>query len=51
MIASEPGVSSAPPIPSSARAAISIWTSGATAHSAEAAANQITPVTKIRRLP
>jgi len=51
MIASEPGVSSAPPTPSRARAAISICTSTAAAHSAEATANQIAPSTNTRRLP
>ena len=51
MIASEPGVSSAPPMPCSARAAMSTPMSGASPHSAEASANQITPMRKIRRRP
>jgi hypothetical protein len=51
MMASEPGVSSAPPIPSRAREAISIGALTATAHSADASANHTSPMTKIRRLP
>jgi hypothetical protein len=51
MIARLPGVSSAPPTPWSARAKISMPTFGASAHSSEAAANQITPTTKMRRRP
>lgn len=49
--ASEPGVSSAPPTPWSARAAISTPASGARPHSSEAAANHTTPITKTRRRP
>ena len=51
MSASDPGVSSAPPTPCSARAAISISTLGATAHSSEATANHATPITNTRRRP
>ena len=51
MIASEPGVSSAPPMPCSARAPMSTPMSGARPHSAEASANQTTPTTKTRRRP
>ena len=51
MIARLPGVSSAPPTPCSARAAISTPTDGATAHSAEATVNQAMPITNTRRRP
>ena len=51
MIASEPGVSSAPPMPCSARAAIRNSMFGDNPHRAEATANQTTPSTKIRRRP
>ena len=51
MIASEPGSSSAPPTPWSARAAISARTSGASPHSRDASANQTTPTRNTRRLP
>ncbi len=50
-IASEPGVSSAPPMPCTARAAISTSMVGAAAQAADAAANQTTPSRKIRRRP
>src|SRR3954452_8495808 len=46
-----PGVSSAPPMPWSPRAAISTSGLGATPHSNDASANQVVPMTKIRRLP
>ncbi len=49
--ASDPGVSSAPPMPCSARAPISTSIEGANPHSAEASANQTTPIRKIRRRP
>lgn len=45
------GVSRAPPMPCSARAAISVPTSGARPHSSEATANQTAPTTKMRRRP
>ena len=48
MIARLPGVSSAPPIPWTTLAAIRISAFGATAHSTDATANQITPMLKIR---
>ncbi len=51
MMARLPGVSSAPPMPCSARAAISTSTVGASAHSAEASANQATPIRNTRRRP
>ncbi|MGX1254689.1 hypothetical protein RKD48_007200 [Streptomyces ambofaciens] len=51
MIASDPGVSSAPPTPCSARAAMSVVVSGAMAHSREATANHPRPRTKMRRRP
>jgi len=51
MIASEPGVSSAPPTPCNVRAAISTPMSGASPHSADASANQATPVMNTRRRP
>lgn len=51
MIASEPGVSSAPPTPCRTRAAMSTPTFGASPHSSEAAANHTTPMTKIFRRP
>ena len=51
MIARLPGVRSAPPTPCRTRAAISILASGATPHSTDAAANQITPITNTRRRP
>ena len=51
MIASDPGVSSAPPMPCTTRAAISTRTFGARPHSSEAAANQVTPIRNTRRRP
>jgi hypothetical protein len=51
MIASEPGVSSAPPTPCSTLAAISTPILGARPHSAEDSANQTTPTMKTRRRP
>jgi hypothetical protein len=51
MIASEPGVSSAPPIPWRMRAATSTSIDGASAHSADATVNQITPTWKTSRRP
>ncbi|PBC71282.1 hypothetical protein BX265_5879 [Streptomyces sp. TLI_235] len=50
-MASEPGVSSAPPTPCSARAAISTSMFGAAAQNAEATANQATPIRNTRRRP
>ncbi len=49
--ASEPGVSSAPPTPWSARAAISSGAEGARPHSTDATVNHTTPHTKTRRRP
>ena len=46
-----PGVSSAPPTPCRARAAISTSTVGATPHSSDAAANQTMPMTNTFRRP
>jgi hypothetical protein len=46
-----PGVSSAPPTPCSARAAISTCTLGATPHSSEASANHAVPIMNILRRP
>ncbi len=51
MIASEPGVSSAPPMPWRARAATSTPAFGASPHSSEATANHTTPTTKTLRRP
>jgi hypothetical protein len=51
MIARLPGVSSAPPMPCNSRAPISVSMFGASPHSAEASANQIVPITKMRRRP
>ena len=51
IIARLPGVSSAPPMPCSTRAAISTSAFGASPHSREARANQIVPMTKTRRRP
>ena len=51
MIASDPGVSSAPPTPWNARAALSTPIVGATAHSSDATANQTTPTRNTRRRP
>ncbi len=51
MSASDPGVSSAPPTPWSARAAMRIPAFGASPQSSEAAANQTTPTTNTRRRP
>ncbi len=51
IIASEPGVKSAPPIPCRKRAATSAPALGAAAHSAEASVNQATPIVKMRRRP
>ncbi|CAL9508240.1 hypothetical protein SUDANB21_03594 [Streptomyces sp. enrichment culture] len=49
--AREPGVSSAPPAPWSARAAISTYSFGAIPQSREAVANHSTPTTNTRRRP
>ena len=46
-----PGVSSAPPTPCRARAAISTATFGASPHSSDAIANQMVPTTNILRRP
>ena len=46
-----PGVSSAPPTPCRARAAISTPAFGASPHSSEASANQTVPATNIFRRP
>ena len=46
-----PGVSSAPPTPCRARAAISTPAFGASPHSSDATANQTVPATNIRRRP
>ena len=46
-----PGVSSAPPTPCRARAAISTPAVGATPHSSDAAANQTMPITNTLRRP
>ena len=46
-----PGVSSAPPTPCRARAAISTSTFGATPHSSDASANHTTPITNTFRRP
>jgi hypothetical protein len=46
-----PGVSSAPPMPCSSRAAMSAWTFGAAAQSGDAAVNRVVPATKMRRRP
>ena len=51
MMASDPGVSSAPPTPWNARAALSTPIVGATAHSSDATANQTTPTRNTRRRP
>ena len=51
MIARLPGVSSAPPTPCRARAAISVAALGATPQASEATANQIAPIMKMRRRP
>ena len=51
IIARLPGVSSAPPTPCSARAAISSGAVGASPQSSDASANQTTPITKTRRRP
>ena len=51
IIARLPGVSSAPPTPCSARAAMSSGAVGASPHSSEAIANQTTPITNTRRRP
>ena len=48
---SDPGTSSAPPMPCSTRAATSSPVVGASPHSSEAAANQTTPTRKTRRRP
>ena len=50
-IARLPGVSSAPPTPCSARAAMSTATFGASPHSSDAIANQTVPITNILRRP
>ena len=46
-----PGVSSAPPTPCRARAAMSTATFGASPHSSDAIANQTVPTTNIFRRP
>ena len=51
MIARLPGVSSAPPMPWSARAATSVATFGARPQSADAIANQAVPMMNTRRRP
>ncbi len=51
MMASDPGVSSAPPTPSSTRAPMSTPMLGANPHTAEASANQTTPIMNTRRRP
>ena len=51
MIARLPGVSRAPPMPCTTRAAIRTSMLGATAQRADAPTNQITPMLKIRRRP
>lgn len=51
MSAREPGVSSAPPMPCRARAAISTPAFGASPHSSEAEANHMTPRTNTLRRP
>ena len=51
MIASEPGVSSAPPTPCSTLAAMSTPMPGARPHSAEDSANHTTPMRNTRRRP
>jgi hypothetical protein len=51
MIASEPGVSSAPPMPWRARAATSISVFSATPHSTDETPNHTTPTWTSRRLP
>ena len=51
MIARLPGVSSAAPMPWKARAAINVPAEGAIPHSSDPIANQITPISKIRRRP
>ncbi len=50
-MASDPGVSSAPPTPCNARPAISRPASGAIAHRSEATANHTTPMTNTRLRP
>ena len=50
-IARLPGVSSAPPMPCTARAAINTSMFGAAAQASDAIANQATPSSKIRRRP
>jgi hypothetical protein len=50
-MASAPGVSSAPPTPCRTRAAISVSMFGASPHSSDATANQLTPTRKIRLRP
>ena len=51
MMARLAGVTSAPPMPCSVRAAISAWMPGASAQSTEAAVNHTEPMTKTRRRP
>jgi hypothetical protein len=51
MIARLPGVSSAPPMPCSARAATSTSMDGAAAQSKDATANHVTPTMNTRRRP
>ena len=50
-IARLPGVSSAPPTPCRARAAISVPAFGASPHSKDASANQTMPIANTRRRP
>jgi hypothetical protein len=49
--ARDPGVSSAPPMPCNARAAISISAFGASPHMTDASVNHTTPTTNTRRRP
>jgi hypothetical protein len=51
MMASDPGVSRAPPMPWNARAAFSTPIVGAQAHSADATANHTTPTRNTLRRP
>ncbi len=51
IIARLPGVSSAPPMPCSTRAMISVSGLGARPHSSDATANHVVPITKTRRRP
>ncbi len=51
MIASDPGVTSAPPTPWRSLAATSTSMVGATAHATDARVNHTTPITRTLRLP